>query len=344
MINSIFPWMVRGRALLLISLLFLPFTAVAASPEEQAELFYEEGKSLNKQRMFNEAIMQFAQAIDLNINVHKYHRALQGTYMATRRGLHGIRYYKGLVRKRPNNAVVHYWLGRFYLANKGLDKATQEFKKATQLAPDEEHAYISLGHVASRLGRLDEGLAAYLKADALVPNIPVVQVGIGNVYFEKEDYDQAEKAYKTALEKDTSYLEARYNLGIIFEKRGDYGDAAEQWQLMLDEDPNESNARGKLAQLYFRGKLYVDAVREYATLSLVKLDDPKVFMALGESQVLLAAELAEPEDRKLLQKMAIESFVRVLELQPENKKAQKYLTKLKKIEIPGGQNSSPSSD
>ncbi|MFQ5589071.1 MAG: tetratricopeptide repeat protein [Nitrospiria bacterium] len=315
--------------------MLFPSMLLAASPEEEAELYFEEGKALNKQRMFNEAIIQFAQAIDLNVNVHKYHRSLQSTYMATRRGPQGVRYYKSLVRKHPNNPVVHYWLGRFYLSNKALDKATQEFKKATQLAPDDEHAYISLGHISTRLGRLDEGLEAYLKADELIPDIPVVQVGIGNIYFEKGMHDKAEKAYKIALEKDTTYLEARYNLGLIYEKRGDYGDAAEQWQLMLDEDPNESEARQRLANLYFRAKLYIDAVREYATLSLVKLDDPKVFFALGESQILLAAELPDPEDRKMLKMKAIESFTRVLELEPENKQARQYLEQLKVIKIPG---------
>lgn len=328
----------KGGAIVLFFLLLFPSVLMAVSAEDnaEAEAYYEEGKALNKQRMFNEAIIQFAQSLKLNINVHKYHRSLQRTYLAIRRGPNGIRYYEGLVRAYPNNAVVHYWMGRFYLGTRALERATDEFKKSAALAPDDEHAFISLGHVAMRLGRLDEGLEAYLKADQLVANIPIVQVGIGNIYFEKGEYMLAEKAYKIALKKDPSHLEARFNLGLIFEKKGEYGDAAEQWGLMIEEDPNESSAREQLAKLYFRAKRYIDAVREYATLSLVKLDDPKVFMALGESQVLLAAQLPDPEDRKLLQKKAIESFNRTLELQPKNEKARKYMERLKKIEIPGG--------
>jgi len=335
---SIWNEIQKGGALLLLFLLIAPSPLMAVSPEDaaEAEAYYKEGRALNKQRMFNEAIIQFAQALKLNINVHKYHRGMQQTYMATRRGPHGVRYYEKLVRDHPNNAVVRYWMGRFYLSTKALERATDEFKKAIALAPNEEHAYISLGHIASRLGRLDEGLEAYLKANELVPDIPVVQVGIGNIYFEKGEYDAAEKAYKIALEKDGTHLEARYNLGLIFEKKGEFGEAAEQWGLMIEQDPNESSARAQLAKLYFRAKRYIDAVREYATLSLVKLDDPKVFMALGESQVLLAAELPDPEDRKLLQQKAIESFQRTLELQPKNEKARKYLERLKEIKIPDG--------
>jgi len=310
--------------------------ALTAKDKAEAEAYYEEGKALNKQRMFNESIMQFAQALRLNVDEHKYHRALQRTYLAIRRGPNGVRYYEAMVRTHPDNPIVRYWMGRFYLGTKALDRATDEFKKSAELAPNDEHAFISLGHIATRLGRLDEGLAAYLRANELVPDIPVVKVGLGNIHFERGQYDLAEKAYKIALKKDPTHLEARYNLGLIFEKRGEFGDAAEQWGLMIEEDPNESSAREQLAKLYFRAKRYIDAVREYATLSLVKLDDPKVFMALGESQVLLAAQLPDPLDRRLLQKKAIESFNRTLELQPKNEKARKYVERLKKIEIPDG--------
>jgi len=332
----IFKQIQKGGVMILALMLLSPSVLMAVTAEDKAdaEAYYEEGKALNKQRMFNESIMQFAQALKFNINEHKYHRALQRTYTAIRRGPNGVRYYEAMVRDSPNNPIVRYWMGRFYLSTKALNRATDEFKKSAELAPDDEHAFISLGHIATRLGRLDEGLEAYLRADALVPDIPVVKVGMGNIYFEKGQYDVAEKAYKVALKKDPSYLEARYNLGLIFEKKGEYGDAAEQWGLMIEEDPNESSAREQLAKLYFRAKRYIDAVREYSTLSLVKLDDPKVFMALGESQVLLAARLPDMSDRKLLQKRAIESFNRTLELQPKNEKARQYLERLKKIEIP----------
>ncbi len=328
---------IAGGCLVLVCLLMSPAGLMASSSEGEAEQFFEEGTALNKQRLFNDAIIQFAQAVKLSMNTHKYHRALFNTYTAIRRGSQGARYYQGLTRSHPKNSTVHYWLGRYYLATHVLEKAVDAFKKSSELAPEDEHAFISLGHVAKRLGRQDEALEAYLRADRLVPDIPVVKVGIGSIYYDKEEFDKAEAAYKAALDQDGSYMEARFNLGLIFEKKGEYGDAAEQWQMMLEEDPNESEARERLAKLFFKAKLYIDAVREYSTLSLVRLNDAAVFMALGEAQVLLAAELPDPEDRKILQRRAIESFERTVELQPGNKKAQQYLARLKEIKIPGGQ-------
>lgn len=316
-------------------LLLLPVTLSAATPEEaaEAESYFEVGVSMNKQRRFDDAIVEFAQAVNLSINTHKYHRALHRTYIATRRGRQGVSYYKGLVRANPRNSIVHYWLGRFYMASRQLEAAAREFKRASSFAPDDEHPYISAGHVLARLNRDEEALEAYLKANELAPDVPIVKLGIGNLYYSLGKNDKAEAAYNIALEKDSSLLEARYNLGLIHESRGDFGEAAAQWKMMIDADPNESAARKRLAQLYFRAGFYIDAVREYATLSLVKLDSPKVFFALGEAQFLLAAELQSQKDRNTLLKMTRESFERVLELQPDNQDAKKYLDRLKPVEV-----------
>jgi len=310
---------------------------MASAIDDEADAYFEEGMALNKQRQFNDAIIQFSEAIKLRINKHKYHRGLHRTYLATRRIRQGVNYYRGLLRGHPKNAVLHYWLGRFHLANQDLEASAREFKKSTGLDPKDDHAFISLGHVYARLGKVDESLEAFLAADALVPDVAVVKIGIGNAYFSKKDYDKAEKAYKAGIEKDGSFLEARFNLGVIYEKKGEYGEAGEQWGLMIEADPNESEARERLARLYMRGKLYIDAVREYATLSLVNLDKPRIFFALGEAQVLLASELGDLKDRKQLRKLAKESFERVLELEPDNKKAKRYLEQLKKIAVSKGE-------
>ncbi len=318
--------------LIALAFLIVPSSLPAATPEEEAESYFEVGMSLNKQRQFDDAIIEFAQAVKLSINTHKYHRHLHQTYVVTRRGRQGISFYKGLVREHPKNAVVHYWLGRFYMASRQLEAAAREAKKASTFAPDDERTYILSGHILARLNRNKEALEAYLKADELVPDVAIVNLGIGNLYFASGEHDKAERAYKIALESDSALLEVRYNLGLIYEKRGDFGEAAAQWKMMIDSDPNESAARERLAQLYFRAGFYIDAVREYATLSLVRLDSPNIFFALGEAQFLLAAELQSQEDRNTLLKMTRESFERVLELQPDNKEAKKYLDRLKPVE------------
>ncbi|MDC4227265.1 MAG: tetratricopeptide repeat protein [Candidatus Manganitrophus sp.] len=230
--------------------------------------------------------------------------------------------------KHPDSATVRYWLGRFYLEDRALEEASKEFKEATRLAPQDEHAFVSLGHVYLRMEKEKEALDAYLQANKLSPKIAVVHAGLGNIYYRRQNFDKAQKEYESALAIDPSLTEARYNLGLIYEKKGEISKAVKQWQSMVEADPNESRAREKLARVYFLGGEYLDAAKEYATLSQVKQSSPDIFLALGESQVLLAANLSDPKERQQLIAMAIQAFQRTIELDPKNAQARKYLDRL----------------
>ncbi|MBI3802145.1 MAG: tetratricopeptide repeat protein [Nitrospirae bacterium] len=313
-------------------LIYLPGLLLASPSDDRADdrakSYFEEGIDLNKQHRYNEALERFTQAVTLNIDNHKYHQALYMTYIALRRGLQGIQHYKELARQHPTNAAVHYWLGRFYIETQDLEEAVKEFRETTRLAPQDEHGFVSLGHISLRLGKEKEALEAYTQANKLSPKIAGVHAGMGNIHYRRKRFDQAQKEYETALAIDPSLTETRYNLGVIYEKKGEIGKAVKQWQKLVEDDPNESAAREKLARVYFLGERYLDAVREYTMLSQVRQSSPQVFFSLGEAQVLLAANLDDPEERQQLIAMAMESFQRTLELDPKNTQARKYLDRL----------------
>lgn len=323
-------WMVPLRAFYTAGLLLicLPGFLFASPSADRAKSFFEEGIELNKQRRYDEALENFTRAATLSLDTHIYHQALYRTYIALRRGPQGTQFYKDLAAKHPTNGTVRYWLGRFYLESRSLEEAAKEFREATRLAPQDEHAFVSLGHVYLRMGKEKEALETYMQANKLSPRIAVVHAGMANIHYRRKSFDKAQKEYEEALEIDPSLTEARYNLGLIYEKKGEISKAVKQWQTMVEEDPNESRAREKLARVYFLAGEYLDAAREYATLSQVKQSSPEIFFALGESQVLLAASLSDPNDRQQLIAMAIQAFQRTVELDPKNVQARKYLDRL----------------
>lgn len=326
--------MLLQRIYITALLLLLPVALRAAPSENTALSYFQEGMDLNKQRRYDEAIEKFTRAVTLDLESHKYHQALFMTYIATRRGPQAIQFYKDLVKEYPKSAVIHYWLGRLYLESQSLNDSAHEFQEATRLAPQDEHPLISLGHVYLRLGKNGKALKAYLQANRLSPHVAVVHAGLGNIYFARKDYVKAEREYDEALKTDPSLTEARYNLSLIYEKKGDFSKAVKQWQMLLDEDPNESRARERLARIYFRGGQYGDAVREYSMLSQVKQNSPEVFLALGESQIMLASTLTDPDDRNQLKNSAVQAFQRTLELDPGNAQARKYLDRLNFKNLP----------
>lgn len=314
--------------------MYVPAVSPGATSEEEAQAYFEEGKELNKQRRFDEALAKFTLAVEASRETHRYHQALFTTYMALRRGLAAIDVYEKMAREHPDSPTVHYWLGRFYLQSQALDKAAKEFQTAARLAPDDEHAWISLGHTYSRQGKDAEALAAYQRADKLSPDIAIVHAGMGKLYLKRKDYAKAQRELEEALRLDQSLTEARFDLSLIYEKNGETLKAVKEWRRILDEDPNETAARERLARAYFDTRQYEEAAREYSTLSQVRQSSPEVFLALGEAQVMWATALTDSADKNQLRHLAIENFQRTLELDPGNAQAKKYLDLLSATTAP----------
>ena len=321
----------RSRAIhvILMLLLFSPGLLHAATSEETAKSYFEEGMELNKLQRYDEAIRKLTQAVQLNLESHKYHQALFMIHMTTRQGLKAIGVYQGMVREHPGSPAVHYWLGRLYLQSQSFDDAIREFREATRIAPNDEHAWISLGHVYYRQGKDHEAMKAYQEANRLSPHAAVVHAGLGTLYLKKKDNAKARKELEEALRIDSSLTEARYNLSLIYDKAGETTQAAKEWERILEEDPNEWGARERLARFYFKKGRYAEAVREFSTLSQVRLNSAEIHLALGESQILLAASLTDADERAHSTSAAVEAFQRVLELDPKNADAKAYLDRLK---------------
>jgi tetratricopeptide (TPR) repeat protein len=310
----------------------LPGFSAAAAPENPGLSYFEEGIELNKLQRYDDALGKFTEAVRSDLENHKYHQALFLTYIALRRGLQAVQFYKDLLKEHPKSAATHYWLGRFYLESQSMENAVLEFREAARLAPKDEHAVISLGHVYLRMGKDPEALKAYLQANRLAPHVAAVHAGLGTIYYHRKENPKARKEFEQALKIDPSLTEARYNLSLIYEKSGELPRAMKEWQALLDQDPNESQARERLARAYYRTEQYEDAVREYSTLSQVRQSSSEVFFSLGEAQIMLAASLTDSDDKNQLRDLAVQAFQRTLELDPTHAQARKYLDRLKSKE------------
>ena len=231
-----------GILTVLLSLLS-PGLSHAATSEEKAKSYFEEGVELNKQKQYDEAIEKLTQAVRWSLETHKYHQALFMTYLVTRRGLKAVEVYKGLVREFPKSPVVHYWLGRLYLQSRSLDDAAREFGEATRLALKDDHGWISLGHVYYAQGKDEAATKAYLEANRLAPKVAVVHSGLGNLYLKKNDYPKAQKEFSEALKIDPDRWDAHANRGMVLDHMERYAEAAAAYEKALRLNPSNAGLR-----------------------------------------------------------------------------------------------------
>ncbi len=317
---------------LAIALFLFPALVYPSAVLEKAENHFRQGMELNKKGEYLKSRKELIKAVHTSIETDKFHQALVFNFLQTRSGPKGVLFYKDLAVKHPKISPVHYWLGRLYLQKKSFEEAASEFKTASQLAPEDDHAFLALGHTYWKMGNADGALKAYQRADQLAPNVAIIQEGIGNVYFKKKEYAKAQKAYKKAIELDSSLNESRFFLGIIYEDQFQFGKAIEQWNKILESDPNVSEAREKLARLYFMGEQYQDAAREYSLILKLRPGSPEIYMAYGETLVLLGSTTEDPAKLAQIKKSAIEAFQHTVDLDPGNSKAKEYLETLQSKE------------
>jgi cytochrome c-type biogenesis protein CcmH/NrfG len=76
------------------------------------------------------------------------------------------------------------------------------------------------------------------------------------------------------------------------------------------------------------GERYEDAAREYSMILKVRPGSPEIYMAFGESLILLASSTEDPDKLAQIKNSAIDAFQHTLDFDPGNAKARKYLETL----------------
>lgn len=126
------------------------------------------------QRRFDEAIREFKANFAPNYSFYKYIQeytkrqanSSSGKIYNVQGGEFDLRVFKEYA---PGFAVIHFDLGRVYLAQGDIEKASRKFKVATILSPDFVEAHYNLGNVYQKQGKFSDAIKEYetvLKLDS----------------------------------------------------------------------------------------------------------------------------------------------------------------------------------
>jgi tetratricopeptide (TPR) repeat protein len=89
-----------------------------------------------------------------------------------------VAHYRVALAAQPNNAELHYYMGRALAEECRFDAAVAEYRQALSLKPDYAEAYYRLGLVLAATGRRAETVAAFRKAVMLQPDFPMASRGL----------------------------------------------------------------------------------------------------------------------------------------------------------------------
>ena len=226
--------------------------------------------------------------------------------------------------------LAHLALGSVLEGQRNRWKATGEFRKAIQVAPDLAEAYKRLADAQLQSPRrlFDQAIQSYTKAIELEPGYAEAYVGLGDARQAKGQFDDAIREYNRALAIDPDNAPVYFNLGkIYFAEKNEYHEAVAAYRRSIELDPTYIEAHLALADILEEKGLYEEAVARYRTALTLQPDHAEAYYGL--------AIALENVDRKQAVN-AWERYIRLAADNPAHKEwleiAKKHLRKLREQE------------
>jgi len=291
-----------------------------------AEAWGRLGMVLDVHDMASEAVYCYEQAQELDEDDFRWPYLLG----VLKRGSHpteSLAHFSRAAQLNDDYAPLHVYLGRAYLLNEQLEKASPAFRRALDLDPRMQRARIGLAKVALAEDSLET--ARELLEKALTQGVAKGEVHwllaetfrrLGDGTAALAHFEQAEPLGPLEPMSDPLREELQWNEAMTFEwiqrrsdrllRQGQPAEAIGQWLEALRESPQSPDLLTGLGRTYALSGQLAEAVSSYR--EALELDPSNI-----DAQVLLADALVEQQDVP----QAIAAYEKALELDPSQAKA-----------------------
>jgi tetratricopeptide (TPR) repeat protein len=273
-------------AILLSFLLAAVFTIAGCSNPEKAKAEHlAKGEAYLKESKFQEASIEFRNAIQLDDGLAAAHWGLSRAYEGLQRGQEFFNELKRTVALDPNNFEAKTKLGTLYLA--GSKRQPELVAEAEKLAneilqrdPNYIEGHILMGSVRFAQDKRDQALAELNTAIQLDPQRVESHLSLARFYAVTNDQAKAEETFKHAVSINNNSALAHTAYGSYLIQLNRLPDAERELAKAVEVDPSDRNARFMLASFYLVNKQIDKAEESYKALAAL---DTK-----PESQAVLA--------------------------------------------------------
>ena len=255
--------------------------------EEEVEFLYELGSSLS--------------------DLEKFDRA--------------TRVFKHIVGQSPETAEEWLDLARFYLSIDDYQQVDEVLSRATEVMPDSARVYLFWGLTKERQGKLDQAAAIYRLGLAATPNDSGLWLYIGLLEEQLELWDEAIGSYRQGLAADPGDPDLHMRLGIVLGRQEHWVEATEHYSRTAEMDLLSSRVLfhwGKALEKLGRWPEAIEKLRQAAAMDQA---DTHLLFYLG-SCYEQASRLGGHDEYFT---NAIETFERLLEIDPDDAFALNYL-------------------
>ncbi len=293
--------MKRYTLLLAVLIMF-----AAAANGQSAKNFYKAGDKFLDVNKYEDAILQYTKAVDLDPEYEKAYVARAFAYEKMGDFAQAAEDYERAIVFLPKDEVVHCQAGKAYYLSGEMGKALAKLNKAISRKSNYLDAYQVRTKVYLGLGRYDEALEDCKKALRLKEN-EVNLYNLGQVYEKLELFDQAEEAYQQSIRKNNNVVDSHFALAQLSFKMDKLAIGMNAVNNVIRINSRHKEGLMLRARIYARQMNISKAVDDISMALNLFSSDPELYELRGD----FYQQLSRHSD-------AIVDFTNVLELDTAN--------------------------
>jgi len=223
-----------------------------------ATQWFEKGNDYQGKKDFNNAIVAYNNAIELNPQEAKIYNNRGLVYSSKGQDEVALADFNKAIELNPleamfycNRALVYLWRGHISIDKSQYDVAFADFNKAIELNPQLINPYFGRGLAYLSQGQYNVALADFNKAIELNPQFGATYISRGNVYQSQGQYYLAFADFNKAIELNPEYESGYINRGEIYRSEGQYDLALTDFNKAIELNPHRTDA------YYSRGNSYL---------------------------------------------------------------------------------------
>lgn len=250
------------RYLSVLGCLIIAAVALAgcSNPEQTKAEHVSRGEALLKEKKFEEASIEFRNAIQIDDKLAPAHWGLAQAHEGVQRFIEAIDELKRTIQLDPNNLDARIKLGTYYLAGRRADNA-ELLSEAERLAkevlekdPNNIEGHILMASVFNAQGKRNEALAELNRAVQIDPNRVETYLGLARFHLQNNDLNKAEETYRRALAMDDRSAIAHVEYGKFLANRNQMEAAEREFKRAVEVDSSNRDVQLLLASFYLSTK------------------------------------------------------------------------------------------
>ena len=254
--------------------------AACTTPEKAKAQHVARGQALLKDKKFQEASLEFRNALQIDDKLADAHWGLANAYEGLQRYQEAFEEMKQVVALDANNLDVRVRLGNYYLMGSkqspaGISEAERLAKEVLQKDANHIEGHILMGSVLFAQNHKTEAFAELNRAIEIDPKRVESYLSLARFHAQTNDLATAESIYQRAISVNGSSALAHYEYGKFLVQIQRLDNAETEFQKAVQVDGNNREARFILASFYLVNRQFGKAEEAYKALAELDKDKPE---------------------------------------------------------------------